>query len=72
MQGLKVLDTSVESFTLGAWQALGTAWKGGANLVHKYVIIVAIFLDVVATYWLHSLENLKGCLIGAKGQYRGT
>ncbi|KAI3448081.1 hypothetical protein Pfo_004746 [Paulownia fortunei] len=27
-QGLKVLDTSVESFTSGAWQALGTAWKG--------------------------------------------
>ncbi|KAK6143515.1 hypothetical protein DH2020_023863 [Rehmannia glutinosa] len=34
-QGLKVLDTSVESFTSGAWQALGTALKGGANLVHK-------------------------------------
>ncbi|KZV52639.1 hypothetical protein F511_07032 [Dorcoceras hygrometricum] len=34
-QGLKALDTSVESLTSGAWQALGTAWKGGANLVHK-------------------------------------
>ncbi|KAL0454207.1 UNVERIFIED_CONTAM: hypothetical protein Slati_0759900 [Sesamum latifolium] len=34
-QGLRALDTSVESFTSGAWQALGTAWKEGANLVHK-------------------------------------
>ncbi|XP_075504482.1 uncharacterized protein LOC142541917 [Primulina tabacum] len=34
-QGLKALDTSVESLTSGAWQALGTAWKGGANLVQK-------------------------------------
>ncbi|XP_073269547.1 uncharacterized protein [Primulina huaijiensis] len=34
-QGLKALDTSVESLTTGAWQALGTAWKGGANLVNK-------------------------------------
>ncbi|KAI3446043.1 hypothetical protein Pfo_002708 [Paulownia fortunei] len=34
-QGLKVFDTSVESFASGAWQALGTAWKGGATLVHK-------------------------------------
>ncbi|KAK6159397.1 hypothetical protein DH2020_006711 [Rehmannia glutinosa] len=34
-QGLKVFDTSVESFASGAWQALGTAWKEGATLVHK-------------------------------------
>ncbi|KAK4437828.1 hypothetical protein Salat_0116800 [Sesamum alatum] len=34
-QGLKVIDTSMESFASGAWQALGTAWKGGATLVHK-------------------------------------
>ncbi|KAL0422679.1 UNVERIFIED_CONTAM: hypothetical protein Slati_3290800 [Sesamum latifolium] len=34
-QGLKVFDTSMESFASGAWQALGTAWKGGATLVHK-------------------------------------
>ncbi|PIN08288.1 hypothetical protein CDL12_19141 [Handroanthus impetiginosus] len=34
-QGLKVLDTSVESFTSGAWHALGTAFKGGADFVHK-------------------------------------
>ncbi|KAL9174090.1 hypothetical protein ABFS82_02G029700 [Erythranthe guttata] len=34
-QGLKVLDTSVESFASGAWQALGSAWKGGATLAHK-------------------------------------
>ncbi|EPS69314.1 hypothetical protein M569_05452, partial [Genlisea aurea] len=29
--GLKVIDTSVESLTSGAWQALGTAWKGIEN-----------------------------------------
>ncbi|KAK4401603.1 hypothetical protein Sango_0901000 [Sesamum angolense] len=34
-QGLKAFDTSMESFASGAWQALGTAWKGGATLVHK-------------------------------------
>ena len=36
MQSLKVLDTSVENFASGAWQALGSAWRGGSNLVHKY------------------------------------
>ncbi|XP_047975094.1 uncharacterized protein LOC125217613 isoform X1 [Salvia hispanica] len=30
-QGLKVIDTSVETFASGAWQALGTAWKGLEN-----------------------------------------
>ncbi|KAL6522615.1 hypothetical protein OROMI_031573 [Orobanche minor] len=34
-QGLKVFDTSVESFASGAWQALGTALKEGATLVQK-------------------------------------
>ncbi|GFQ03850.1 hypothetical protein PHJA_002528800 [Phtheirospermum japonicum] len=34
-QGLKVLDTSVESFASGAWLALGTALKGGATFVQK-------------------------------------
>ncbi|KAM1760366.1 hypothetical protein EV1_003078 [Malus domestica] len=34
-QGLKVLDSSVENFATGAWQALGSALKGGTNLVHK-------------------------------------
>ncbi|CAA0807568.1 Unknown protein [Striga hermonthica] len=34
-QGLKVLDTSVESFASGAWLAFGTALKGGATLVQK-------------------------------------
>ncbi|KAK4766377.1 hypothetical protein SAY87_008019 [Trapa incisa] len=33
--GLKVLDSSVESFASGAWQALGSAWKGGTDFVHK-------------------------------------
>ncbi|KAJ0254448.1 BAT2 domain protein [Hirschfeldia incana] len=34
-QGLKVFDDSVESFTSGAWLALGTALKGGTSLVQK-------------------------------------
>ncbi|KAL3621189.1 hypothetical protein CASFOL_036101 [Castilleja foliolosa] len=34
-QGLKVFDTSVESFASGAWEAFGTAWKGGATFVQK-------------------------------------
>uniref|UniRef100_A0A5B6YY55 DUF7798 domain-containing protein n=1 Tax=Davidia involucrata TaxID=16924 RepID=A0A5B6YY55_DAVIN len=34
-QGLKVLDGSVENFASGAWQALGSAWRGGSTLVHK-------------------------------------
>ncbi|CAN6685793.1 unnamed protein product [Malus baccata var. baccata] len=34
-QGLKVLDSSVENFATGAWQALGNALKGGTDLVHK-------------------------------------
>ncbi|XP_038983699.1 LOW QUALITY PROTEIN: uncharacterized protein LOC103697559 [Phoenix dactylifera] len=33
--GLKVLDSSMENFASGAWQALGSAWKGSSNLVHK-------------------------------------
>lgn len=39
MQGLKVLDNSVENFASGAWQAFGSAWKGGTELVHKYVLL---------------------------------
>ncbi|KAI3830363.1 hypothetical protein MKX03_033475 [Papaver bracteatum] len=34
-QGLKVLDSSVENFASGAWQAFGNAWKGGSQFVHK-------------------------------------
>ncbi|XP_038996310.1 uncharacterized protein LOC120120850 [Hibiscus syriacus] len=34
-QGLKVLDNSIENFASGAWQALGSAFKGGSNLVQK-------------------------------------
>ncbi|VVA15238.1 PREDICTED: ZEAMMB73_Zm00001d033932 [Prunus dulcis] len=34
-QGLKVLDSSVENFASGAWQALGSALKGSTDLVHK-------------------------------------
>ena len=36
-QGLKVLDNSVENLASGAWQALGSAWRGGSDFVHKYV-----------------------------------
>ncbi|KAH7517918.1 hypothetical protein FEM48_Zijuj09G0115200 [Ziziphus jujuba var. spinosa] len=35
--GLKVLDNSVENFASGAWHTLGSAWKGGTDLVQKYV-----------------------------------
>ncbi|KAI3774753.1 hypothetical protein L1987_49315 [Smallanthus sonchifolius] len=34
-QGIKAIDTSVENFASGAWQALGNAWKGGSNFVQK-------------------------------------
>ncbi|XVF01188.1 hypothetical protein REPUB_Repub04eG0067000 [Reevesia pubescens] len=34
-QGLKVFDSSMGNFTSGAWHALGTAWKGGSDLVQK-------------------------------------
>ncbi|PKU85450.1 uncharacterized protein LOC110113441 [Dendrobium catenatum] len=34
-QGLKVIDSSVESLASGAWLAIGNALKGGSNLVHK-------------------------------------
>ncbi|RVW61147.1 hypothetical protein CK203_020663 [Vitis vinifera] len=36
VQGLKVLDNSVENLASGAWQALGSAWKGSSNFVQKY------------------------------------
>ncbi|KAK1417475.1 hypothetical protein QVD17_26603 [Tagetes erecta] len=34
-QGIKAIDTSVENFASGAWQALGNAWKGGSTFVQK-------------------------------------
>ncbi|KAJ8766633.1 hypothetical protein K2173_001153 [Erythroxylum novogranatense] len=34
-QGLKALDHSVENFATGAWQALGSALRGGSNFVQK-------------------------------------
>lgn len=34
-QGLKVIDNSVENLASGAWQALGSAWKGSTNFVQK-------------------------------------
>ncbi|XP_076949076.1 uncharacterized protein LOC143621594 [Bidens hawaiensis] len=35
VQGIKAIDTSVENFASGAWQALGNAWKGGSDFVQK-------------------------------------
>ncbi|KAK1300531.1 hypothetical protein QJS10_CPB13g00183 [Acorus calamus] len=35
LQGLKVIDNSVETLASGAWQALGSAWKGSSNLVNR-------------------------------------
>ncbi|KAK7273941.1 hypothetical protein RIF29_15009 [Crotalaria pallida] len=34
-QGLKVIDHSVENFASGAWSALGSAWRGGSDWVHR-------------------------------------
>ncbi|XP_038997139.1 uncharacterized protein LOC120121948 isoform X1 [Hibiscus syriacus] len=34
-QGLKAFDNSVENFASGAWQALGSALKGGTDFVQK-------------------------------------
>ncbi|GAB2267276.1 hypothetical protein Dimus_002262 [Dionaea muscipula] len=34
-QGLKVIDSSMETFASGAWQALGSALKGGSDLIQK-------------------------------------
>ncbi|TYI49327.1 hypothetical protein E1A91_D12G027400v1 [Gossypium mustelinum] len=42
-QGLKVFDNSVENFASGAWQALGSAWKGGTNFVQKIFLALRIF-----------------------------
>ncbi|KAB1207190.1 hypothetical protein CJ030_MR7G011511 [Morella rubra] len=35
LQGLMVLDHSVENLASGAWHALGSAWRGGSDLVQK-------------------------------------
>ncbi|KAG5581588.1 hypothetical protein H5410_052215, partial [Solanum commersonii] len=35
VQGLRVIDHSVDNFASGDWQALGNAIKGGSDLVHK-------------------------------------
>lgn len=42
-QSLKVLDNSVENLASGAWSAFGNAWKGGSELVHKYVFRLFFF-----------------------------
>lgn len=61
MQGLKVLDNSVENFASGAWQALGNAWKGGSNIVQKYVVIFigdpiqlySVFYSLMLKFYLY-------------------
>lgn len=34
-QGLKVFDSSVETFASGAWSALGNAWRGSTDFVQR-------------------------------------
>uniref|UniRef100_A0A6V7QXM0 DUF7798 domain-containing protein n=1 Tax=Ananas comosus var. bracteatus TaxID=296719 RepID=A0A6V7QXM0_ANACO len=46
-QGLKAFDSSVESFTSGTWTALGSAWKGGSNLVHMLESSAANLADTI-------------------------
>lgn len=55
MQRLKVIDNSVENLASGAWQALGSAWKGSANFVQKYVQ-----LQLNALFGAHSITNSDG------------
>ena len=46
MQSLKVFDSSVENLASGAWSAFGNAWKGGTQLVNKYVLnALNVYLD---------------------------
>lgn len=56
-QGVKVFDDSVDSLTSGAWQALGNAWKEGANLVQK--------LENSASNFAESIQH--GALPGSTG-----
>lgn len=58
-QGLKVFDDSVESFTSGAWLALGNALKGGTNLVQKYVTLF-IFPFVLLKALIMTVYKLCG------------
>ncbi|KAL8143538.1 hypothetical protein V2J09_016570 [Rumex salicifolius] len=46
-QGLKAIDNSVENFTFGAWQALGSALKGGSGLIQKFEQNAANLADSV-------------------------
>lgn len=46
-QGLKVLDSSVETFASGAWQVFGNAWKGGSSLVQKLESSAANLADSI-------------------------
>lgn len=46
-QGLKVFDTSVESFTTGTWQALGSAWKSGSLIVQKLETSASSFAETI-------------------------
>ncbi|KAL9231612.1 hypothetical protein vseg_006816 [Gypsophila vaccaria] len=46
-QGLKVLDNSVENLASGAWKALGSALKGGSDLIQKLEHSAANIADSV-------------------------
>ncbi|RWV79142.1 hypothetical protein GW17_00059776 [Ensete ventricosum] len=52
-QGLKVLDSSVETFASGAWSALGGAWKGGSTLVSRYAMSFLLYLAILQYHLLH-------------------
>ncbi|XP_054779350.1 uncharacterized protein LOC129287184 [Prosopis cineraria] len=47
-QGLKVFDNSVENLTSGAWNALGSAWRGGTDLVQRSAANLAGSVQQVA------------------------
>lgn len=56
-QGLKVIDTSVETFASNAWGVLGNAWKGGADLVTK--------LELSADNLTDSIQHDSSAILGS-------
>lgn len=46
-QGLKALDSSVETIASGAWQAFGNAWRGGSTFVQKLESSAASLADSI-------------------------
>ncbi|KAL2460208.1 hypothetical protein Adt_43628 [Abeliophyllum distichum] len=68
-QGVKVFDDSVDSLTSGAWQAIGNAWKGGANLVQKLENSASNFSRINST-WCCTWVNWSCCTIFS-GDWKG-